>query len=255
VTRALTAVVLACICWPVPASAAPTVKLTAAFTPERLGGGTTVHLGFRIGAGAGETPAPVTDIELLYPAGLGLGTSELGLQTCLPAVLEQGGPAACPTNSLMGRGSATVRVPFRTDSVRERARVTLVSGPVQNGRLGLMFFADGDFPVLAALVFPGLVTPAQAPWGGLLAAELPLVASVPQGPDVVLTEMQTTIGPRGILYTERVHGRTIYFHPAGILLPATCPRGGFPFAIRLSFEGGATASGSTAVPCPRARRG
>jgi hypothetical protein len=250
-----TAIVLACICWPARASTAPTVQLSAAFTPERLGAGTTVHLGFRIVAAAGEGPVPVTGIELHYPAGLGLGTSELGLQTCLPAVLEQGGPAACPTNSLMGRGGATVEVPFRTDSVRERARVTLVSGPVQNGHLGLMFFADGDFPVLAALVFPGLVTPSQAPWGGVLAAQLPLVPSVPNGPDVALTEMQTTIGPRGIVYTERVHGRTIHFRPAGVLLPATCPRAGFPFAIRVSFQDGASASGSTAVPCPRARRG
>jgi hypothetical protein len=245
----LCAIALACSCC-ASASAAPAVKLEAAFTPERLGAGTTVHVGFQVLARAGRAPSPVTGIDLLYPHELGLGSSDLGLETCAPSLLEGSGPVACPTDSLMGRGSAVVEVPSRTDSVLEQAHVTLISGPVQNGHFGLLFFASGDLPVLAGLVFPGLLQSARSPFGGNLETKLPLVPSVPEGPDVALTQMQTTIGPSGIVYTERVGGKLISFHPKGILLPGSCPRGGFPFAVRLSFQDGASARASTKVPCP-----
>jgi hypothetical protein len=245
----LCAIALACSCC-ASASAAPAVKLEATFTPERLGAGTTVHVGFQIAARAGQAPSPVTGIQLRYPHGLGLASSDLGLETCAPTLLEVSGLTACPTDSLMGRGSAVVEVPSRTDSVLEQARVTLVSGPVQNGHLDLLYFVSGDLPVLARLVFPGLVLPTSLPFGGNLETKLPLVQSVPEGPDVALTQMQTTIGPSGITYTERVKGRLISFHPKGILLPSSCPNGGFPFAVRLSFQDGASARAGTRVPCP-----
>jgi hypothetical protein len=251
---------LACACCAPTAPAAkqpldsPTVKLTAKFTPERLGAGTTVHVGFNVTTAAGRAPSPVTVIELLYPHELGIGSSDLGLETCSPSTLKQNGPAGCPTDSLMGRGSAVVSVPIRTDSVREQVRVTLISGPVENGHIGLLFFANGDLPVLAGLVFPGLLATAQPPFGGLLETKLPPVPSVPEGPNVALTQMQTTIGPSGITYEEQVDGKTIFFHPKGILLPDSCPRGGFPFKIHLDFQDGARAGASTAVPCPRSRR-
>jgi len=231
--------------------AAGAVKLAVSFSPERLGGGTTVSLGFQISTPSGQTPSPLTSIELLYPGNLGIASSSLGLETCSPTSLEQNGLAGCPANSLMGRGSALVAVPFGPRILLEQASITLLSGPVQNGHLGLLFFASGEIPVLANLVFPGLVLPANAPFGGLLDATLPPVPSVPGGPDASVLRLQTTIGPRHITYYERVNGRTIAFHPKGILLPKSCPRGGFPFTANLTFQNTAHASASTAVPCPR----
>jgi hypothetical protein len=60
--------------------------------------------------------------------------------------------------------------------------------------------------------------------------------------------LQTTIGPAGIVYRDNVNGRIVDFRPRGILLRTSCPRGGFPFAVYLSFGGGAGAS--VAVLCP-----
>lgn len=231
--------------------AARAVKLAVSFSPERLGAGTTVSLGFQISTPSGQAPSPLIAIELLYPGNLGIATSSLGLETCLPASLEQNGLAGCPADSLMGRGSAAVAVPFGPRILIEQASITLLSGPVQNGHLGLLFFASGEIPVLANLVFPGLVLPAHAPFGGLLDATLPLVPSVPGGPDASVVRLQTTIGPSHITYYERVNGKTIAFHPKGILLPKSCPRGGFPFTAHLSFQDATHASASTTVPCPR----
>jgi hypothetical protein len=105
--------------------------------------------------------------------------------------------------------------------------------------------------VLANIIFGALVLPAQAPFGGTLNATLPLVPSVTDGPDVALVRLQTTIGAKGIVYSERVKGKTIDFRPRGIILPKSCPRGGWLFAAHLTFQDATHASATTAVPCPR----
>jgi hypothetical protein len=62
--------------------------------------------------------------------------------------------------------------------------------------------------------------------------------------------MHLTLGGH-LTYYERVHGRTIAYHPAGIGLPRSCPRGGFPFGATFSFLDGQHASARTKVACPR----
>jgi hypothetical protein len=239
---------------PAPAPAptpTPTVKLTAGFSPEWLGAGTTVHLGFRIAEPGGGIPPPLTELGLLYPAELGIATSSLGLEECSLEILQEDGVGGCPTNSLMGHGSAQIDVPFLLGPVLEPVGVTLLSGPVQEGHLGLLFFADGESPVIAKLPFAAFVLPAQGRFGGLLNAQIPLVAAVPEGPDAAIVRMQTTIGPSRLTYYRRVRGRLVGFRPRGILLPSRCPRGGFPFAAHLTFQSGAHVEASTVVPCPR----
>jgi hypothetical protein len=229
----------------------PTVSLTAGFSPERLGAGTTVHLGFQIAEPAGEIPPALTELGVLYPAELGIATSSLGLDNCTLARLQEDGLAGCPANSLMGYGSAQVEVPFALGPVLEPVSITLLSGPVQEGHLGLLFYADGESPVIADLIFPGVVLPAQEPFGGILDTQLPLVRSVPEGPDAVVVRMETTIGPNHLTYYRRVRHRMVGFHPRGILLPSRCPSGGFLFVAHLTFQNGAQVEASTAVPCPR----
>jgi hypothetical protein len=237
-----------------PAGAPPPARLTVSFAPERLGAGTTVHLGFQIATPAGRAPTPLSEVQVLYPAELGIGTSSLGLENCSLSRLQAEGLAGCPANSLMGYGGALVEVPFETGPVLEHAQLTLVSGPVQEGHLGLLFLASGAYPVLAEFIFPGFVLPVGAPFGGSLDTSLPPIPSVPGGPDAAVIAMHTTIGPSHITYHERVHGRVVSFHPQGILLPASCPHGGFLFVLHLIFQDGTEADASTAVPCPRARR-
>jgi hypothetical protein len=237
------------------AAAAPSVKLAASFSPERLGAGTTIQVGFHVAYPSGEAPLAATGIQFFLPPGLGIATSELGLQNCLPAQLEQLGRAACPSNSLMGHGSAITAVPFGSRFVTERTGVTLFSGPVQNGDPQLLFVAVGEYPVIAEVTFSALVLPAGPRFGGLIETKLPLVPSVPYGPDIALLGLQTTIGPAGIVYHEDIGGRTVSFHPRGILLPKRCPRGGFPFAVRLSFSDGDGAGARTVVPCPHSPAG
>jgi hypothetical protein len=256
VQGAVLAALLSCLlALPSPARAAPSVRLTASFSPDRLGAGTTIKVGFQIAYPSGQAPLAATEIQFFLPRGLGIATSELGLQSCLPAQLELGGRAACPPNSLMGHGSAVTAVPFGSRFVIEHTAVTLFSAPVENGNPQLLFVATGESPVIAEVIFAALILPAGPRFGGVIDTRLPLVPSVPNGPDVALLGLQTTIGPAGITYRENVGGRIVSFRPRGILLPKSCPRGGFPFAVHLSFSDGSGAGAGAAVPCPRRRAG
>lgn len=249
------ALVICAACLPASAAAAPKVALRAALLPERLGAGTTIKFAFSIAFPRREKPVPLRVIELRYPAHLGIATSGLGLSTCRAATLENHGPPGCPSNSVMGYGSGLAEVPFDHRTLYEPVKLTTFMAPLQEGHLGLLFFTDGETPVSAELVIPSVVLPSQAPFGGDLTTNVPIVPTWPEGPDVVLTRFSTTLGPgvgrRRVTYWEYSRSRYIPYHPRGILLPRRCPRGGFQFAAALSFEGHARAAAHTAVPCPR----
>ncbi|HEY2768235.1 MAG TPA: hypothetical protein VGI76_08255 [Solirubrobacteraceae bacterium] len=241
--------------WPSQAASAtaPTVTLHAALTPEQLGHGTTMKFGFSISFSAGQSPVALRELHLRYPANLGLATSGLGVSNCRVAVLEADGPPGCPRNSVMGYGSALVEVPLGSEILYERVRATTFMAPLQDGHLALLFYANGESPVAAELVFPALVLPASAPFGGDLSTRLPLIPSIPDAPDVAILQLNTTIGPSGVTYDEYAKGRTIPYRPRGILLPHHCPHDAFQFAGQFAFNDGTTAEAHTVVPCPRTR--
>jgi hypothetical protein len=97
------------------------------------------------------------------------------------------------------------------------------------------------------------VLPAYGRFGSQLATNVPLVTSVPGGPDISIVSVTSTIGPSHLTYYRHVHGQLVAFHPRGVSVPERCPRGGFPFAAQFRFEEGGSASATTTVPCPPAR--
>jgi hypothetical protein len=249
----LTVLLLCCAFLPGTAVASESVSLQAALTPEHLGQGTTIGFNLQIAGPAGQPPPPLTSVDVRYPNNLGIALSGLGLETCSEAVLQALGPAGCPVDSLMGFGSALAYVPFGPEGVHEGASIRAYRAPNQEGHLALFFYTEAATPVLAQLIFPGLLLAARAPFGGLIKVNVPLVPTVPDGPYVSVVQMEATLGPEHLIYTEQVHGGVLFYRPKGILLPDRCPRGGFPFAATLAFLDGSHASAHTAVPCPRSR--
>ena len=115
----------------------------------------------------------------------------------------------------------------------------------------VLFYANGQAPVYAQIVFQGELVEGSQTLGGSLNTAVPLIPSVPDGPPVSIVNVQASIGPGNLIYTERVHGRTVSFHPRGVEVPPTCPHGGFPFNATFSFVDGSTANAQSTVPCPR----
>jgi hypothetical protein len=256
-TTVLVTLLLVCVCGVTPAGAAAseTVNLQASFTPDRLGASTTISFGFQVSSPGGQEPAPLTGLDLRLPPGIDYLTSNLGLAVCQPAVLAAQGPEGCSPNSRIGSGSALVEVPFGVDDEEETPSIDAFMGPsASNGNPVVVFYADGRTPVDAQVVFEGELVPGFGPLSsGSLNNAVPLVPGVPEGPDVSIRSVQTTIGPGNLLYTRRVHGRTVHFHPRGVDVPEHCPHGGFPFAADFSFADGTTTTATSTVPCPPRR--
>jgi hypothetical protein len=233
------------------AAEASAAQLSASFIPEHLDKTTTLEFGFSFTAPAGQMPPPLTQIELRYPNNLGLGLSGLGLATCTAQTLETSGPSGCPSNSVMGYGAALTGIVLGSTTIDESAPITILRTPDQQGHLAVMFSAEGTTPVDTRIVFPGLLLPAPAPFGGQVSARVPLVPTLPGAPYISVISLHATLGPQKVTYYEQAGGRTLAYRPRGILLPGGCPHPGFPFAAQFSFDDGSVAAAQTTVPCPR----
>ena len=232
------------------AASTPTASLSASFEPERLGGRTTLRFGFQIAGPGGQVPPALTAVSLSYPESLGIAFSRLGLVTCTTAQLEASGVSGCPEDSIMGFGSATAEISLGADLVGEPVPLTILRAPDEEGHISLLFDAVGTTPLNTSAIFPGALLPAPAPFGGQVSIDVPLIPSLPGVPDVAIVRLRATLGPSGVIYFKPLEGRTIVYQPPGLLLPDSCPKGGFPFAAQFSFVDGSHASARSVEACP-----
>ncbi|HEY5343379.1 MAG TPA: hypothetical protein VIJ66_06935 [Solirubrobacteraceae bacterium] len=235
-----------CACIPGSAAAAQSASISTVFTPERLGAPTTVSLGFQISAPAGQVPSPLTGVDFHYPSNLGIATSGLGTASCPLAELEARGPSICPPNSRMGSGSAFVEIPVGGEIRTEKGDIALVAGPSQNGYIRLLVAATGFSPVAARIVMPSLLE------AGDLKLTVPLVESLPGAADVSVVRVHVTLGGN-LTYYHRQHGKMVAYRPKSVVLPKTCPPGGFRFSATFGFLDGTHAQAGRTVACPRGR--
>jgi hypothetical protein len=217
--------------------------LSAAFSPKQLGAPTTVSFAVNIDPPAVTGPIPLSAVSVTYPSNLGLATSGLGLAACEPAALELQGAPACPADSKMGQGSATVEVPFGPVMVKETVALSLYAAPSSDGYVHLAILAYGSEPVRALVVLSAVVHP------GRLDITVPPIASLPGAPYIALISLRASLGG-ALTYYEHVHGHTVAYRPRGIGLPSSCPRGGWKLSAGFTFSNGQSARARTAVPCP-----
>jgi hypothetical protein len=236
---------------PREARASEQVRLTTSLLPDTLGASTTILYSFRVAGADGQLPQPLVLADIRLPAGMGLASSSLGVATCDAATLETDGSSACPSGSHLGYGRAFVEFDSPRGRIGEAARVVALLGASPDGQLLVLFYVEGTEPVQASLVFPGVVRADAAPFGTRLDTSVPLIPVWPEGPDVVLTSFRSTIGPLDLLYYRHRHGRLVPFQPRGLMVPRTCPPGGFPFGGDFGFADGSVVHALTHVACPR----
>jgi hypothetical protein len=251
------AIFLACLY--TNAGASQNASLHVSLSPERLGAPTTIFIAFRISSVPVGDSMPLTNVSVSLPPEMGLAISGLGLENCLRSRLEESGPEGCPSDSRMGRGTATAEIPIGGERVVESAQIEVFSSPVQVGRLALMVYATALSPVFAQLVFPATVVPSPPPYGEAVDTDIPLVPTLPGAPDVAVTRFQMTLGtpasgPDRFVYYRSVRGRRVAYSPRGLILPPVCPPGGFPFKAHFIFQDGTAVTARVSVPCPRQTR-
>ncbi len=234
-------------------AAVPRATLRVGFVPYRLGSSTTVEFAFKLAGANGAMPSPVTGVSLRLPAQIAYETSALGVASCDLRTLLTLGASGCPVNSRIGFGSAVVSLPLGSAPLQEKIQVTPFVSSAAHGRLDVLYYASGDSPVIARLVFPGELLPGSF-GASSIDTSIPSIATLPEAPDASLIAFDSTIGPKGLYYQASAHGRTVRYRPRGIVLPVRCPRGGFRFSARFDFEDGATQVANSTLPCPRGGR-
>ncbi len=232
------------------AQAAQTATLKVSLSPYRLKVNTALTFAIHIGSTTGSTPSPVTSVNVRFPAGMGLTTSQLGLAECDLQSLRAMGVAGCPQESVMGFGTALMRTAVGSESLEVPIGLTLFMAPTRDEHTALLIYAEGESSIIAELGFPGFMLGASGLFGTRIDLMIPTIVTVPGDPAASLVNMRIAVDPKQLLYPERVHGKLVRYHPRGMAIPAVCPVGGFPFAANLHFADNTSVTATTTVACP-----
>jgi hypothetical protein len=251
IRRMLVTILLGCVCAALAgiAWAGDTLIVKEAFTPDRLGAATNLSITAAFASSTEVPPAPVTRLTLYAPAGLRIQAHGAG--SCTEAVLEQRGPAGCPADSRVGFGGGVGVLAFPSGLVREPFTLDFFFAPSEHARLRLLAYASGISPVGVSLVVVAREIPTPKPYGLGFSVQVPQVSTIPGAAYASVESAFATFGASDVAYFKTVHGRRTLVHLKGLIVPATCPVGGFPTRGTVEFADGATFTVNPRIPCPR----
>jgi hypothetical protein len=229
--------VLAAVIFFVPpvAATAATTTLKASFSGD-LGEGTTAtdEFGF-IGAEYGGHPAPLTNLTVHLPAGV--GGLRTGFAACEASTIQMTGITGCPPGSLAGpQTKVGMFVAFGTEIMAESGTVQAVFGSGET----VNFFMDGVSPVSVEVIMTGTYTLDSPPYSHVLNLAVPQIESVPGALHASITALTLAFGA-----TRSEDGSEI----DSVTAPQECPSGGFGWLANATFADGTTTDVSYKSPC------
>jgi hypothetical protein len=238
----LAALALCCLAPPAEAQEeAPTVSIHPTFLPNRLGASTAFTLAFRFAGGDKGIPPPLHQVAVDLPAGLRIYLG--GVKVCRPAQLKRKGPSGCPAGSLIGRGHALLYVHAGSQAIPEESVLWIFRGPSREGLATFEIYGHGETPLDQTAIATEILETDKAPYGWRTVTTIPPIPTVMYEPDASFSSVSLTVG--GIRRSPRAHAAG-----GAIVVPRSCPAGGFPFAVEVTFADDTTASATARVPCP-----
>jgi hypothetical protein len=241
--------VCACLLAASVAWAAETLTITAGFSPDKLGAPTNVHGTATIGSTSGPLPSPPAEITVEGPPGLKVDVKGVGV--CTPATLQADGPEGCPKDSKAGYGGGVGAYELGHEMREEPFTLNFFRGPDEDGHLVLLSYLNAESPVSVQMVFKAQVVREPPPYGLGFTFVVPPIETLPGASNATAKSIYITLGAPNAAYFETVHGKRRLVHVKGIVAPRHCPRGGFPYATRFTFEDGTTNAVMGTIPCPR----
>jgi hypothetical protein len=248
--RLLLGGLLTCACLLVAAVAwaTNTLTVTEAFTPDKLGAPTNLSITAQFASTTGGPPSPITKLTLYAPAGLGIDAQGTG--TCSEATLRLHGPQGCPATSRVGFGGGVGLIEFPKQVIRERFTIDFFFAPREHGHLALLAYANAVAPVAVEITVIAKEVPAPKPYGLGFSVEIPSITTIPGATLASVESAFATFGSPNVAYYETVHGKRTLVHLKGMVVPKTCPRGGFPTEGTIDFADGSTLTVNPTIPCP-----
>jgi hypothetical protein len=248
--RKLAVALVPCACLTVCAVAWATETLTTAvsFSPDRLGSPTNVSARAQFHSTSTGVPSPVSKVKAYLPAGLGLDLRGTG--TCVAAKLETEGPDACPADSRVGFGGGTGLLELAKELIHEPFTLDLFLGPRVGGHVVVLAYVNAVSPASFQLVVAATEFHAPRPYGLGFSFDVPPIPTLPEASDASIESAFLTAGDKNVAYYRHVHGSSEFVHVRGLVVPKSCPPGGFPYKAEVSFEDGSSLVHSGTVQCP-----
>jgi hypothetical protein len=233
------------------ARAEETVSITAAgFSPDKLGVPTNVFGSATITSTTGPVPSPIRHVNVYGPAGVTLDLRGSGV--CDKESLERVGPQACPANSKAGFGGGQGIYMIGKELVEEQYTLDFFLADNRPGHVALLIYLMGSKPVAVEMVFPPApVIQGPKPYGLGFSVEVPEIKVLPEASNASAKSAFLSLGAHNVAYYRTVQGKRKLFHVKGIILPKSCPRGGWPVASQFTFEDGQRVMAKRTVACPR----
>ena len=242
-------VLCACLTAAAAAWAAETLEVTASFSPDKLGAPTNVHGTATIGSTSGPLPSPIAETTVMGPAGLRVDTKGVGI--CNTVKLEQTlETSVCPKDSKAGFGGGVGAYELAGQVNEEPFTLNFYRGPNEDGHLVILAYLNAVSPVSVQLVLKAQVVNEPKPYGLGFTFKVPPIESLPGASNATAKSIYITLGAPNAAYFETVHGKRKLVHVKGIIVPKTCPKGGFPYETQFTFEDGTTNTVKHTIPCP-----
>jgi hypothetical protein len=217
-----------------------TATIAPSLLPDRLNAKGELRLTVSFGEGlSGGVPAPMRRAVLRFPAGLGIEIPHL--RSCAIARLRARGPSGCSPQSELGRGHALAEAIAGSQLITENISLWLFLGPFHNLEPGFEIFGQGITPFDERIVLSGTVVPDHPPYGEDLVLSVPAIPTVPLEPDASIASMSLTVGTNRSPHPSQANT---------IVVPPSCPAGGFPFAAEITYANGSSSSASAHATCP-----
>lgn len=249
--RVLLVVLVGCACLigAAIAFASETFTTKIYFTPDKLGASANLSATTTFALQGTTVPTPIGHVLAYGPAGLKVDVAGTG--TCQRALLEEKGPSGCPADSRIGFGGGLGLVEIAKEFIKEPYTLDFFVAPKENGHLAFLVYAQGVSPVSVELVI--LAKEVQAgpkPYGIGFEFNIPPIPTLPGASYASVETNYFTIGSQKVAYYNTVAGHQKLVHVKGLIVPKTCPKGGFPFKITVNFLDGTSATDTYTAPCP-----
>lgn len=241
---ALTVACLSCVALP---SRSRAFSLTASLTPDALSAPTNISMSMTLAEGA-DAPKPISDVVVYGPSGLRLDIG--GLATCQRSKLEAEGPSGCPAESRVGFGGGVGFAELGSTTVKEPYTLDFFLAPRERGHLSILIYANASQPIPVELVLSAKEVSGPRPYGFGIAVEVPPISTVAGAANAGVESSYVSLGASNVAYYRTIHGVRKLVHVKGLIAPAKCPSGGFPFETIVTFEEGTTSTAKRLSPCP-----
>src|SRR6202453_4786799 len=225
-----------------------TLTVQASFNPHRLGAPTNVSATGEFHSTKTGRPWPVNHVLVYLRAGMEIAVQ--GTDTCVATELESSGPSSCPADSRIGFGGGIGLLELAHEIIHQPYTLDLCLGPSEDGHLVVLAYVNAVSPASFQLVVVAHEIQAPRPYGLGFSVAVPPIPTLPEASNASIETVFLTVGDKDVSYYRKVHGRNKLVHIRGIVVPKTCPSGGFPYKALVSFEDGTSLTATGAISCP-----